>query len=782
MGGSTAARVMALATLLAAPGAVGLTAGCTREAACARAEQQGDAARTAAICAAQFDQDKLPATGLIALRALAAGPDGAAARALGDRLRDTTVAPAAQLALAEQAVRLRAPEVDALLATTVEDLVRGHHPAEAAAVARLQGRRAWAASQYQDALAAFDRSAQLADQAGDRALQTKALLGVFTMLLELGDLRSARLALQEAALGAASVDPDTRLLLEFDRGLLAGAEEQPQQARAAFEVVLRAPAAKPTSEMSWNASLNLLSLAVDAGDLPAAETAAAMVDKIFAQGEFHDRPSSRIARGLYTAQLERLRGHPAVTLERLAALTPEKPSPQWTWLLALERGRALADLKQTDAALAALEESAAVVEALRGDQFDDFKSWVLAQRRAPFQALFEIQVQRNDAPAALQILERVQGRTFLEAFAARALPASGGGRSGAPRRIEWLKRLYPALRASPVVATPPLSAALLRARTRGVQGLAFFEGKDHLYVIALNDGAARVFPAPQPLPAIRRLVAQLLAKPDDVALADQLGAALLPEGALPVVKASGDRPLFIAPSTLLARVPFAALRHQGRYLVQDHVLAQIPSFNALAVLRQPASSTPRSPMILANASLDLPEAEAEAHAVAQRLGATAGGAKTGVPRVYLGRDAVTDRLREARGARVLHLALHSGVGVTGPWLGLGDRNLLAGEVLDWHLAADLVVLASCASAATPDPGLWGSLVASFLASGSPSVVGSLWSTKDQVSRQFVERFYDEGGARDPAAALARAQRAWLAQKRPVGDWAAFAFYGPGRGR
>lgn len=69
-----------------------------------------------------------------------------------------------------------------------------------------------------------------------------------------------------------------------------------------------------------------------------------------------------------------------------------------------------------------------------------------------------------------------------------------------------------------------------------------------------------------------------------------------------------------------------------------------------------------------------------------------------------------------------------------------------------------------------------------LASGSPSVVGSLWSTKDQVSRQFVERFYEEGGASDPALALARAQRAWMTQKRPVGDWAAFAFYGPGRGR
>jgi CHAT domain-containing protein len=276
---------------------------------------------------------------------------------------------------------------------------------------------------------------------------------------------------------------------------------------------------------------------------------------------------------------------------------------------------------------------------------------------------------------------------------------------------------------------------------------------------------------------VRRLVARWLANPDDVALADELGAALLPED---IRLAESDRegsPLFIAPSTSLARVPFSALRRHGRRLIEDQVLAQIPSFNALAALRQPRPATgrPRSPMILADTARDLPEAVVEARAVAKRLGH-----EGAIPRLYIGQDAVTDRLREAQGASVLHLAVHSGVGMTGPWLRLHDRVVVAAEVLDWRIAADLVVLASCASAATPDPGLWGSLVASFLASGSTSVVGSLWSTKDRVSREFVESFYDKGGVRDPALALARTQRAWLAQKRPVGDWAAFAFYGLGR--
>jgi CHAT domain-containing protein len=56
-------------------------------------------------------------------------------------------------------------------------------------------------------------------------------------------------------------------------------------------------------------------------------------------------------------------------------------------------------------------------------------------------------------------------------------------------------------------------------------------------------------------------------------------------------------------------------------------------------------------------------------------------------------------------------------------------------------------------------------------------VGSLWSTADRTSREFVERFYSEGGGSTPALALARTQQAWIAEKRPVRDWSGFAFFG-----
>ena len=756
--------------------AVAVAVGCGSRGECARAAKGTDHARTAVTCEAAFARGRDPAAGLAALRARAALENRDQAEALAGQLAGTSAEPQALLAVGELLEKTRAPRAAERLAELFARLHAGRHVREAAAVARLQGRVAWAQSRYREALAGLDAAVRLAEQAGDGALQRKALLGVFTMLYELGDLRGAAAALAEASREprpGTAADPQTTTLIAFDRGMLADAEGNTATARAAFAEVLRSPGVAPASEIAWNASLNLLVLSIQAGDVAAASEAHTRVEALFRDGGFHKRPSSRVARGLYSAQLERLRGQPARALERLDALAAsEKPSPQLKWKVALERGRALAALGQLERAIAAYEESAAVVEGLRSDQFDDFKSWVLSRQRAPFVALFELHAARGDTAAALHVLERTQGRTFLDAFAARETPAAGPG--DAVVRIDWLRKLYPALRASPVLAAAPVPADRLGAQIKDVQALTYFEGQDRLHIVVVDRGVPRLVTPGPTLADVRRLVARLQESPDDERAAEEAGAALVPPGAL--------RPggvVHVAPTALLGRVPFAALRRAGRRLVEDHVLAQVPSLNALAVLRAAPSSSAASaaaqPTILANAENDLAEAETEAAAVAAALA----GGRQPAARVHLGAAATTAALREARGAGVLHLALHSGVGKTGPWLGLHDRRLLAAEILDWRLSAGLVVLASCASAATPDPGLWGSLAASFLAAGSAGVVASLWSTEDRVSREFVERFYAERGVADPAAAVARAQRAWIAAKRPVRDWAAFAFYGSG---
>jgi CHAT domain-containing protein len=198
---------------------------------------------------------------------------------------------------------------------------------------------------------------------------------------------------------------------------------------------------------------------------------------------------------------------------------------------------------------------------------------------------------------------------------------------------------------------------------------------------------------------------------------------------------------------------------------------QVPSLNALVALRSLPPEPAAAPVVLADPQGDLPAAETEALVVAAQLGPSA--------RVRVGQRATSGELRQTGRASLLHLALHSGVDAAGPWLRLYDRRVAAEEILDWRVRADVVVLSSCASAATPDPGLWGSLAASFLAAGTRSVVGSLWSTKDEVNRRFVEDFYAAGGARDPAVALARTQQAWITRGQPPAEWAGFAFFGAG---
>ena len=142
--------------------------------------------------------------------------------------------------------------------------------------------------------------------------------------------------------------------------------------------------------------------------------------------------------------------------------------------------------------------------------------------------------------------------------------------------------------------------------------------------------------------------------------------------------------------------------------------------------------------------------------------------------------ATLERLRQASRADVLHLATHSGLGPRGPWLALAGGDVAAERVVTGKIAPRLVVLASCASAARRGKGMWGSLGSAFLVAGSRAVLASLWSVKDRTTREMVLGFYEQGGATDPAGALARAQRAHIAQGRPPSDWAPFVILGSDR--
>jgi len=108
------------------------------------------------------------------------------------------------------------------------------------------------------------------------------------------------------------------------------------------------------------------------------------------------------------------------------------------------------------------------------------------------------------------------------------------------------------------------------------------------------------------------------------------------------------------------------------------------------------------------------------------------------------------------------------------------ETLTAPEIAQWPVAAELVTLSGCRSAAgvaLPGAGLLG-LTRAWLAAGARSVVGSLWDTPDESGALFAALYRNLSPPRsaDPALALDSAQRemiragGWLGQPRYWGAY------------
>jgi CHAT domain-containing protein len=157
--------------------------------------------------------------------------------------------------------------------------------------------------------------------------------------------------------------------------------------------------------------------------------------------------------------------------------------------------------------------------------------------------------------------------------------------------------------------------------------------------------------------------------------------------------------------------------------------------------------------------------------------------------------ALSDRLARFR---IVHFATHGLLNsqhpeLSGIVLSLVDEQgepqdgfLLAHEVYNLKLGADLVVLSGCQTALGKEirgEGLVG-LTRGFMYAGAPRVIASLWQVPDRETAELMKRFY-QGLLQDglpPAAALRAAQVAMWREKRLSSPhvWAAFVLQGEWR--
>lgn len=624
---------------------------------------------------------------------------------------------------------------------------------------------AWQESRYREAFLLAGESLSEAKKARDPALEAAAATALYTALYAVGDLEGARRALEAAgplAEDSSAAGIERRAHFLANRGGLLADEGRRALARRDLEQALELGADLEDPQVFRSIHLNLTNLHLEEGDL---DKAAHHLEEAWKHAEPGQPPGISLL--YYRARVDLARGRAEAALESVNAGLGQNPPADWAWDLELVRGEAEEARGRREEAERAYLRSIAIVEEMRRSlAFDELKSWLLDRKRRPFEALFRLQASAGRSEEALATAERAQARTLLDAFLSPASPPeSVWSPARATARMELLDSLLPAMSESPVAALRPVGDVLRAFGDR--HGLVYFEAADALWLAVIAEGRVRRLQQLSASPTeVRRLGERFLAHPEDAATAGLLGAALLPPGSLPRT----GQTIHVVVDGPLGNLPFAALRHGDRYLVMDHPVVHVPSLSALAALEARSAGPPTPPVVLADAKGDLPAASAEGREVGRALGGA----------VHTGGAATAGRLREASGARVLHLATHTGLGPRGPWLGLADRRVPAVEIVSGRIGPPLAVLASCASGTRPGRPMWGSLGTAFLAAGSRSVLASLWSVEDKKARELVIRFYAEGGAADPASALARTQRVAISRGASPNSWAAFVLFGSDR--
>ncbi|HLO48617.1 MAG TPA: CHAT domain-containing protein, partial [Kamptonema sp.] len=251
-----------------------------------------------------------------------------------------------------------------------------------------------------------------------------------------------------------------------------------------------------------------------------------------------------------------------------------------------------------------------------------------------------------------------------------------------------------------------------------------------------------------------------------------------------------QRVTFIPQETLFL-VPFAALQDtNGKYLIEKHTILTAPSIQVLDLTRQQrqrlGSSLSQNPQIKSQASLivgnptmplfqqkvgesavqlpSLPGSEKEAKAIASLLNA----------QPLIGNQATENLVvQQMPNARFIHLATH---GLLDNLIGFqsslafapdstNDGFLTAREILNLKLKAELVVLSACDTGRgrISGDGVIG-LSRSFIATGVPSVIVSLWKVPDEPTADLMLSFYQNlQKTPDKAQSLRQAMLATLAK-------------------
>jgi tetratricopeptide (TPR) repeat protein len=609
-----------------------------------------------------------------------------------------------------------------------------------------------------DALDAAERAVRYADVAAgsavDRRRSGRARLVLGKILAEVGDFDRAHITLMTAQHMLTGSAGDQSWASK-ELAMLAQAMDDAAGAATLFEQTLEQATKGNLPALVTSARLNLARLRCELGDLDAAERHMTHVD-----ASARGTPSALLVEALIAAG----RGHNDVAEQLLRDIATRAPTPDYAMDISVQRGR----LAEAAADLAGAEEhyraAMTIVEELRSNTDSlELRPWILASRRIPYRALLSLLIRQRRHLDALVVAEHLHARTWRDALVGRTIramlasdPGQGGAAAGGLRaHLNTALSLGRRLNAD---ARDSLSADQLLPLLRGREILVFAELDTDIWRFHVVDGAiARIDRLPD---RSRELAERWNRNLNDLILAADLGELLIP----PAARASSSRPLYIVSNGVLGRLPFAALRIAGRYLVQDRILARLPGIAALRC--RPDHQIQPSRVFFGDSRNDLPHAREEATTLASSLAGTA----------FVGQDATIGQLEANRNVELLHLAIHAELDLTGARLLLADHEQVTlAEIIERNIGPRVAVLAGCNTARSNDAEGWSELSSAFLAAGSRSVVGTLRTVADRDAREIMHHFYKLDGARQPALALAKAQR--MVMSSNLNAWAPFIVHG-----
>ncbi len=307
----------------------------------------------------------------------------------------------------------------------------------------------------------------------------------------------------------------------------------------------------------------------------------------------------------------------------------------------------------------------------------------------------------------------------------------------------------------------------------GTLALSYSVGKDKTVLFALTQDGLQVKTLPLGEERLRREIESFLERvrsQQPPANASDLYRELI--GPVAEMVERSERVL-ILPDGLLHRLPFGALIHNGRFLIEEKPLHTALSLTVYGTLRasSPGKGTgnlvafgdphfPKSRPAKSDLGPGLRGFDWSSLPYSRREVERISGIYPGA-RLYLGKEATEERAKSIHDARILHFATHgytddrtpldSALVLTIPeelpaGRGITRQNglLQVWEIFESvRIDADLVVLSACESALGRElsgEGLIG-LTRAFQYAGARSVVASLWSVADQVTAELMTRFH-----------------------------------------